>query len=270
MVAFLELDQETGDTPKPATDLLPAPTVALPKAGERFSNEELHTRFGVPTYGGIRVNRENRCIVLVHRVGADSGYTNTDRGTDILYMGQNTDQDDLRNQEMTNTNNLALRRSKKEGYTVLYFIKEGNVLVFNSRVEYVMHRYGIEAKHDGKRHVVTSVPSEASGMEVEDDDYAKRRVVIEFTLRAVREVVEQSPSDHNEGMNKHAVTSDRPVARGQVGIEVIDSPPLTPEEIASIESYLAGPEPPSISKYEFLDIIMDDKKLEARIKSSDS
>ena len=52
----------TGNAPEPAT----APTVALPRAGEKFSDDELHRRFGVPTEHRIRVSRENKCIALVH------------------------------------------------------------------------------------------------------------------------------------------------------------------------------------------------------------
>ena len=48
------------------------------------------------------------------------------------------------------------------------------------------------------------------------------------------------------------------------------SPPLTREEIAAIEDSLSDPEPLSASKGEFLDMIMDDKKLKDHIRRLDS
>ena len=235
MEAFQELDR--------ATDIAPGSTaplgMALPRAGERFSDEELHARFGVPTEHGIRVSRENKCIVLVHLVGIHSGYTNTDRGTDILYMGENSDREGLQDQEMSG-GNLALSRSKEDGYTVLYFIKEGSVLVFRSHVEYDSHK--IRKVVNGKDQL---------------------RGVIEFRLRAIR------------GERPVAGTAERggaaapPVAE-RAEIEEIYSPPLTYGEIAAIEDSLSDPEPRSASKEEFLDMIMDDKKLKEHIRHLDS
>lgn len=235
--------------------------MSLPKVGDRFTDEELHAKFGVPTEHGIRVSKKNKCIVLVHLVGIYSAYTNTDRGTHILYMGQNSDQDGLQNQAMSG-NNLALKRAKEEGYTVLYFIKENDMLVFRGLVECDKDSYKVEMNAKGKP-----------------------RVVIEFTLR----LVEKSPSNDIEATREHVEATARPVASREmeneansqslsqvVGtttervarsrIEVIDSPPLSPEEIADIEDFLAEPDPSTISKEEFLAIIMDDKKLENRIR----
>lgn len=230
----------------------------MPKAGERFTDEELHIKFGVPTVGGIRVNREKRCIVLIHLVGADSGYTNTDRGTDVLYMGQNTDRDGLQDQEMTN-NNLALQRSKEEGYTVLYFIKEDDILVFNSRVEYVTAEFKFEVRDGAQRRVVT--PSEALRGGVGGN--TKLRKVIEFKLRAIQE--EESLVSTSE----RSVRTALPTVE-HVGFEEIYSPPLSDEEIASIEVALSDPKPRTMSKEEFLDIVMDDKKLKEHIRYLDS
>ena len=140
---------------------VPPLTVAIPREGERFTDEELGARFGVPLRGGIRVSRANKCMVLVQLVGISSGYTNTDYGTAVSYMGQNADPDGIQNQQMSG-NNLALSRSTDDGYTVLYFIKEGTDLVFNSRVVYVSH-----------------------GFEVETNRIGQPRVVIKFKLKAV-------------------------------------------------------------------------------------
>lgn len=125
------------------------PAVAVPKTGEKFKDEELHARFGVPMRGGIRVNEERRCIVLVDLVDADAKYANTDEGDAVSYMGQDSDRDGMQNQDMS-ANNLALRHSRENGYTVLYFIKQEGNLVFNSCVEYDSHRFEVEEK-DGKR-----------------------------------------------------------------------------------------------------------------------
>lgn len=68
--------------PEPVGD----PTVAVPRAGEEFSDADLAARFGVPLRGGMRVGVENKCIVLVHAAGADSGRTNIGCGTAVSYM----------------------------------------------------------------------------------------------------------------------------------------------------------------------------------------
>lgn len=140
--------QETVCKADTASDPTGAPTVAVPKTGEKFKDEELHARFGVPMRGGIRVSEERRCIVLVD-LDAGTKYANTDEGNAVSYMGQDSDRDGIQNQDMS-ANNLALRHSKENGYTVLYFIKQEGNLVFNSCVEYDAHRLEVEEK-DGKR-----------------------------------------------------------------------------------------------------------------------
>lgn len=232
----LDPNQAMDGVPEPAF----APTVEVPKAGERFSDEELHARFGVPTRHGIRVNKENRCMVLVHLVGIHSGYMNTDRGTHILYMGENSDLEGLENQKMSG-GNLALSRSMKDGYTVLYFIKEGNVLVFRSRVEYESHEYLIEVNSN-------------------DDP----RVIVEYNLRTVRSG--QAPSDTKTEMH---VAGLRRAARDP-DLEIVDSPPLTPSEIAAIKDSISDDDPRTLSKEEFLAIVTDSKKLKEHIQYMDS
>lgn len=153
--------QEIVRTPDVASEPVPPPTVAIPREGERFSDEELGARFGVPLRGGIRVSRVNKCIVLVHLAGISHGHANADGGTAVSYAGQNADPDGIQNQQMSG-DNLVLSRSADDGYTVLYFIKEGTDLVFNSRVAYVSHGFGVETNRLGQP-----------------------RVVIEFKLKAV-------------------------------------------------------------------------------------
>ena len=162
-----------------------APLITVPQAGEKFSDEEMHAKFGVPAWGGIRVSRENKCIVLVDLVDGGSKYTNDDYGQTITYMGQNSDPGGRENQEMSGrdhpikptkhepadpaerkrqaaANNTALRISKELGYTVLYFIKEKTDLAFNTRVECDSHK-----------------------MVVEEIGGKPPRVVMKFTLRRV-------------------------------------------------------------------------------------
>lgn len=51
-------------------------------------------------------------------------------------------------------NNLALSRSKEDGHTVLYFIKEGADLVFGSGAECASHSYEVETNSLGQPRVV--------------------------------------------------------------------------------------------------------------------
>ena len=154
------------------------PAVAVPNAGEKFSDEDLHARFNVPAWGGIRVSRDKKCIVLVDLV-VRSGYEDVDHGHTVSYMGQNSDREGMQNQEMSTdafptipsktepadpgrrkmqatSNNLSLSRSKEEGYTVLYFTREWGVddLRFDSRVEYDSHRFVVEERDDRQPRVV--------------------------------------------------------------------------------------------------------------------
>ena len=129
------------------------PNVEAPGAGERFSDEELHSRYGVPMHGGIRISEENRCIILVDRAGSRPVQASAGRGTYILDTGQNSDGGGGQGQGM-HESSLALSRSKEEGYTVLYFTKEGGALVFNSRVEYDSHESYVETDGGGQKREV--------------------------------------------------------------------------------------------------------------------
>lgn len=100
-------------------------------------------------HGDIRVSRENMCIVLVRQAGSHQGQASTDRSAYVLHTGQNSGEVDSQGQEMRK-DGLALCRSKEEGYTVLYFTKEGDALAFNSCVEYVSHESHVEAGGGGR------------------------------------------------------------------------------------------------------------------------
>lgn len=240
--------QEAAHKPDAASEPTAAPTVPLPKAGERFSNEELHSRYGVPKDGGIRVSRENRCIVLVNLAVDSTGYADADRGTGILYMGENSDRMGIQNQEMTG-GNLALSRSKKEGYTVLHFIKEGGAMTFDSRVECDSHEFEPEIGRGGQH-----------------------RIVISFSLRKIEGGASaQRKHARDVESTKGCMETAKCSAAGEdAETEAVDSPPLTPEEIAAIGDFLSEAPHRSMSKEEFLGIVMDDKKLEERARRLNS
>ena len=125
--------------------------IPVPAAGERFDEQGIGARFGVPSAGGIRVNHEKKCIVLVDRVDGNM-YQNVDGGGTVEYMGRNQpgDYEGDRDQTMT-AENLILKHSKKDGYTVLYFMKEGNDLVFSRLVEYKSDRPAAQESRSGRK-----------------------------------------------------------------------------------------------------------------------
>ena len=126
-------------------------SIPVPTAGERFDEQGIGARFGVPTTGGIRVNHEKKCIVLVDRVDGNM-YQNVDDGDAVDYMGRNQpgDYDGDRDQTMT-AENLILKHSKEDGYTVLYFMKEGSDLVFSRLVEYRSDRTAAQESRRGRK-----------------------------------------------------------------------------------------------------------------------
>ena len=153
----------------PASGPATYPAVAVPEAGEKFSDEDLHARFNVPAWGGIRVSLDKKCMALVApaaRSGEGGGL-----GRTVSYAGQDSDREGAQDQEMADdcfptipltaepaephrlktqaaSNNLSLSRSKEEGYTVLYFTRGRGVddLRFDSRVEYDSHRFEVEQR----------------------------------------------------------------------------------------------------------------------------
>ena len=101
---------------------LRGPRADLPEPGSRFSDEELGARLGVPTTGGIRVSHENKCIVLVDRLGG--GDTRGGSVGDIVrYAGQDLGGEAEADQVLDGTN-LDLALSKARGYAVLGFSRE--------------------------------------------------------------------------------------------------------------------------------------------------
>lgn len=131
-------------------DLQKGPGIDVPEPGSKFTDEELRDRFGVPLRGGIRVSRENKCIVIVSLAGGNTPYTNVDEGSMVEYMGQNH-YGDRKGDQVMDGNNLALKRSREEGYTVLYFAKEDDVLVFDRIVEYESVRFDYEVGASGRK-----------------------------------------------------------------------------------------------------------------------
>lgn len=236
--------QQTAQGIGPASEPAATRTAAMPRDGEMFSDMELHARFGVPMQGGIRVSHEKECIALVGRSGDNSGHMDADRGTRIMYTGQDSDRAGVHDQEMSD-GNLALSRSKEEGYTVLYFTKEGGKMAFNSRVECDSHEFELETSWG-----------------------EQPRAVIKFNLRAVGRddrALRKHASDI-EFAKEHIKSAALNATGGRAMMGAIDSPPLTTEEISAIKKFFAGPEPNTISKEEFLSIVMDNKKLNDHIR----
>ena len=156
--------QETGRGADGAPASKAALNVAVPSEGERFSDEELHAKYGVPMHGDIRVSRERMCMVLVRQAESHHVHTNTDRGIYVLHISQSSGECGGQGQEMRK-DGLALCRSKEEGYTVLYFTKEGDALAFNSRVEYVSHESHVETGDGGRSREVVRFRLQAVGGE---------------------------------------------------------------------------------------------------------
>lgn len=109
--------------------------VAVPRFGSMFSDEELSARLGVPPRGGIRVGHVSRCIAIVDCVVDDDGsYADIGVGDTIMYTGQDPRDEDKADHALDGAN-LDLALSKSRGYAVLYFTREGRVLVFGKVLE---------------------------------------------------------------------------------------------------------------------------------------
>ena len=103
----------------------------LPQRGDRFTEDQLRERFGVPVRGGIRTSPTSSDIILVHNVR--SGYNNVEDGRRVVYDCQYYEGKD----DQMIRNNLELARSQKDGRRVLYFLKRDGVLEFYGLVEHV-------------------------------------------------------------------------------------------------------------------------------------
>ncbi len=100
--------------------------------GSKFSDEELGARLGVPTTGGIRVSHENKCIVLVDRLGGDDTRGGS-VGDIVRYAGQDLGGGAEADQVLDGAN-LDLALSKARGYSVLGFSREGEGSLVLDRV----------------------------------------------------------------------------------------------------------------------------------------
>ena len=107
-----------------AESLLP-----LPQRGERFTEDQMRERFGVPKGGGIRESLTSPDIVLVRNVRSD--YDDVEEGGRVLYDGQYY----VGKPNQMILGNLELSRSRESGRRVLYFVKEDGILAFDGLVE---------------------------------------------------------------------------------------------------------------------------------------
>lgn len=118
---------------------------ALPKEGEKFTEDQMAERFGVPPFGGIRFSKTSSDICLVSRVDIPNEYHDEDSGECVYYAGYA----EKRADQLTDCRNKALSESGKNGKRVLFFVKDARLLAFHGRVEYAgwMHR---DAPNRGK------------------------------------------------------------------------------------------------------------------------
>ena len=126
-----------------------APNAGVPRAGERFSDREMASRFGVRAQGNVRINHAEKCIVLVDHATAHPGMTDDGGCATFFRTARPADERAGRNGGLIG-DNLLLSRSGEEGYTVLYFTRVGDMLEFASRVEYDSHAF----KDKGRRGVL--------------------------------------------------------------------------------------------------------------------
>lgn len=140
--------RETASKSSTASDPGVATAATVPAPGERFSDEDLHIMYGVPADGCMRVSRKNRCMVLARPAGSPSGHAGAGRDAGMVHMVQASDRAGSGSPGVS-CDGLALARSREDGYTVLCFTRDGDALVFNSRVEYDSHEFRVEADADG-------------------------------------------------------------------------------------------------------------------------
>ena len=105
----------------------------LPKLGEKFTEDQMAERFGVPPGGGIRTSKTSRDIILVSRVDVPTGYDDDDSGEYVYYSGY-VEKDDG---QMADWRNKMLSESRQNGRRVLYFVKDLGKISFHGCVECV-------------------------------------------------------------------------------------------------------------------------------------
>ena len=106
---------------------------SLPAPGERLTEDQVRRRFSTEGLGSIRVSRASKTIVLVDRADARAQPARAVCGRHILFSGRHDpDSGGLARQE-----DLILANSGRDGYDVLYFVKDSETLAYVGRVECV-------------------------------------------------------------------------------------------------------------------------------------
>lgn len=88
-------------------------------------------------------------MVLVRPAGSHSGHAGAGPDAGTVHMVQASDRAGS-GSTGASCDGLALARSREDGYAVLCFTRDGDALVFNSRVEYDSHEFRVEADADGR------------------------------------------------------------------------------------------------------------------------
>lgn len=109
----------------------------LPGAHEKFTEDQMGERFGVPPFGGIRSSKTSTDIILVSRVDVPTSYDDKDSGEYVYYDGYPEE----RTGQMSDWRNRALSESRRNASRVVFFVKEHGKLAFHGRVECVGWEY---------------------------------------------------------------------------------------------------------------------------------
>lgn len=108
-----------------------AAAAALPREGEKFTEGQMVERFGASPPGGIRLSKISSDIILVRRADVPNHCNDGDPGDCIYHGGYAEEHAD----RMIDWRNKALSESGKNGNRVLFFVKDGDKLVFHGCVE---------------------------------------------------------------------------------------------------------------------------------------
>lgn len=174
--ALQEIAGSVGSAPGPAA----APTAAVPLAGEKFSNGDLHARLSVPARGGTRVGLNKKRTVLAGRA-ARPPCGDVDCGCTAPPVGRNSDRGGACDPKASNripspipakaepaysgehrmratSRGLFPGRSKTDGHAALHFTRARGAggPEFDSRAECDAHGIG-DGRRDGmlRRGVIT-------------------------------------------------------------------------------------------------------------------